>query len=40
VSGCLLAEPVRLPRAVPGRRTAWRVGGRAATATTDFDPRF
>jgi hypothetical protein len=38
VSGCLLAEPVRLPRAGPGRRHDWRPGRSPATATIDFDP--
>ncbi len=40
VSGCLLAEPVRLPRHGPGRRVEWRAGGRAASAATEFDPRL
>jgi hypothetical protein len=38
VSGCLLAEPVRLPRAGPGRRHDWRPGRSLQTATIDFDP--
>jgi hypothetical protein len=38
VSGCLLAEPVRLPRAGPGRRYDWRPGRSLHTATIDFDP--
>jgi hypothetical protein len=38
VSGCLLAEPVRLPRTGPGRRQDWRPGRSAHTAITAFDP--
>lgn len=37
VSGCLLAEPVRLPRLKPGRRPNWRPGG-ALQAPSDFTP--
>jgi hypothetical protein len=36
VSGCLLAEPVRLERLRPGRRPNWRPG--ALQATSDFTP--
>jgi len=35
VSGCLLAEPVRLRRSAPGRRPDWRPG-RSLRAATDF----
>jgi hypothetical protein len=38
VSGCLLAEPVRLPRTGPGRRHAWRPGRSPHAATIEFDP--
>ncbi len=38
VSGCLLAEPVRLPRVGPGRRFDWRPRRMPQTATTDFNP--
>jgi hypothetical protein len=39
VSGCLLAEPVRLPRTAPGRRRHdWRPGRSPHTAITAFDP--
>jgi hypothetical protein len=38
VSGCLLAEPVRLPRTGPGRRHDWRPGRSAHAATIEFDP--
>ena len=38
VSGCLLAEPVRLPRTGPGRRQDWRPGRSPHTAIIDFDP--
>ena len=38
VSGCLLAEPVRLPRAGPGKRIDWRPGRSVLRATIDFDP--
>ncbi|HEX5079183.1 MAG TPA: phage terminase large subunit [Geminicoccaceae bacterium] len=38
VSGCLLAEPVRLPRAGPGKRFDWRPGRSLHRATIDFDP--
>lgn len=36
VSGCLLAEPVRLARLRPGRRPNWQPNG--LRATTDFTP--
>jgi hypothetical protein len=38
VSGCLLAEPVRLPRTGPGRRQDWRPGRSPHTAIVAFDP--
>lgn len=39
VSGCLLAEPVRLPRLPPpAARDEWRPGATAYRATTDFSP--
>jgi hypothetical protein len=38
VSGCLLAEPVRLSRTGPGRRQGWRPGRSPHTASTAFDP--
>jgi hypothetical protein len=38
VSGCLLAEPVRLRRAGPGKRYDWRPGQPPHTATIDFNP--
>jgi hypothetical protein len=38
VSGCLLAEPVRLPRTGLGRRHDWRPGRSAHAAITAFDP--
>jgi hypothetical protein len=38
VSGCLLAEPVRLPRSGSGRRVDWRPGRSRHTATIEFDP--
>lgn len=42
VAGCLLAEPVRLPRRArtwgAGRRRSWRVGARPVAARTDFRP--
>jgi len=38
VSGCLLAEPVRLPRFAPGRRPDWRGAGGASIAASDFLP--
>lgn len=37
VSGCLLAEPVRLPRLRPGPRPNWRPGGSFKAAAT-FEP--
>ena len=41
VAGCLLSEPVRLPRnpnaLAPDKRTRWSGGGQAFTATTQFD---
>jgi hypothetical protein len=36
VSGCLLAEPVRLRRCAPGRRPDWRPGHSLQAAATDF----
>ena len=36
VSGCLLAEPVRLRRYAPGRRADWRPGRSLQVAATDF----
>ncbi len=36
VSGCLLAEPVRLRRYAPGARPDWRPGRSLRVATTDF----
>lgn len=36
VSGCILAEPVRLARLRPGQRPNWRAGGHSAA--TDFAP--
>ncbi len=36
VSGCLLAEPVRLRRCPPGRRPDWRPGRSVQAAATDF----
>ncbi len=36
VSGCLLAEPVRLRRHAPGRRPDWRPGRSLQVAATDF----
>ena len=38
VSGCLLAEPVRLARGGPGRRQDWRPGQSPHKAITAFDP--
>ncbi len=38
VSGCLLAEPVRLPRVGPGRRYDWRPGRSPHRAIVDFEP--
>jgi hypothetical protein len=38
VSGCLLAEPVRLPRTGSGRRQDWRPGRPPHTAIIAFDP--
>ena len=41
VAGCLLAEPVRLPRnpnaLAPGKRPSWSGGGGSFTAKTNFD---
>jgi hypothetical protein len=37
VSGCLLAQPVRLPRLPPGRRRDWRPGHAAHLASTQFE---
>jgi hypothetical protein len=38
VSGCVLAEPVRLSGVGPGRRQIWRPGRALHTAAIDFDP--
>jgi hypothetical protein len=38
VSGCLLAEPVRLPRSGAGRRQDWRPGRSPHQAIVTFDP--
>jgi hypothetical protein len=38
VSGCLLAQPVRLRRFAPGARRDWRPGGTGFAATAAFDP--
>jgi hypothetical protein len=38
VSGCLLAEPVRLRRCAPGRRRDWRPGRALEAAVVDFQP--
>lgn len=42
VAGCLLSEPVRLPRnpnaLVPDKRTPWTGGGQAFQARTNFEP--
>ncbi|MEM7022795.1 MAG: phage terminase large subunit [Pseudomonadota bacterium] len=38
VSGCLLAEPVRISRATAGARPSWRPGQATHVATTDFAP--
>ena len=38
VSGCLLAEPVRLRRCAPGRRRDWRPGWALEAAVVDFQP--
>ncbi len=38
VAGCLLAEPVRLPRAMAAERSGWRGGGGAYGAETGFTP--
>jgi hypothetical protein len=38
VSGCLLAEPVRLRRFAPAPRREWRPGGHAQVAAAHFDP--
>jgi hypothetical protein len=37
VAGCLLAEPVRLPRLPPAGRQRWRTGAVSATARSDFE---
>ena len=37
VSGCLLAEPVRLRRFTPAMRRSWRPGGPAQIARGDFE---
>jgi hypothetical protein len=38
VSGCLLAEPVRLRRFAPGPRRDWRPGSLARAAAVEFEP--
>ena len=38
VSGCLLAEPVRLRRLAPEPRRSWRPGSPAQVAQADFEP--
>ncbi|HYZ26109.1 MAG TPA: hypothetical protein VE597_04320, partial [Geminicoccaceae bacterium] len=38
VSGCLLAEPVRLRRFAPGPRRDWRPGNSGRAAAAEFDP--
>jgi Terminase Bacteriophage T7, Ribonuclease H-like domain len=38
VSGCLLAEPVRLRRFTPGPRRSWRPGSSSQAAAIVFDP--
>ena len=38
VSGCLLAEPVRLRRFPPGPRREWRPGSLARVASAEFEP--
>jgi hypothetical protein len=38
VSGCLLAEPVRLRRFAPGPRRDWRPGSVAQAAAVEFEP--
>ena len=38
VSGCLLAEPVRLRRFAPGPRREWRPGSLARIAPAEFEP--
>jgi hypothetical protein len=38
VSGCLLAEPVRLRRFAPGARREWRPGRQAQVAPAQFEP--
>ena len=38
VSGCLLAEPVRLRRYAPGPRRDWRPGSAAQAAAVEFEP--
>jgi hypothetical protein len=38
VSGCLLAEPVRLQRFAPGPRREWRPGSLARVAPAEFEP--
>lgn len=38
VSGCLLAEPVRLPTGRSGRRPSWRPGRAPHVAASAFDP--
>jgi hypothetical protein len=38
VSGCLLAEPVRLRRFAPGPRREWRPSVPARVATAEFEP--
>jgi hypothetical protein len=38
VSGCVLAEPVRLRRFAPGTRRDWRPGNPGQAAAVEFDP--
>ena len=38
VSGCILAEPVRLTRQTPYKRATWRLGRATEKAMTDFIP--
>src|SRR5690606_26502483 len=38
VSGCLLAEPVRLRRIAPAARRSWRPGSAARVVSAEFEP--
>jgi hypothetical protein len=38
VAGCLLAEPVRLPRLPPAKRQVWRSGSLPTQVKSDFQP--